>query len=313
MSQQVWADFMAFLFSQLNLMHHQDCVIHPWLDLDFAHITIAPPFMQLTDDILRERDWLHSIIEMQPHRTKFFYGLQHPPVDASFLNMRRLADAGVKFCTIAYQDENMYGGGFAANSRVGLSENGYGLLRSLADCGMVLDLSHSNNTTARDAIDYIACQHLPLKIVATHVGLSCQYEHKRNFPLEILKRIIDMGGLVGIPLVTFLLHPDDDSCMPFLSHARKAVDCLGEGAVCIGSDSIYQCLSRSEALMLHEAMLAGIDPNGDFNARPLNNPQELNGPEKLHVLADIMASNGFQDRVIRAVLGENLANFFATL
>lgn len=313
MEKRTYADFMAFPFSQLNLMHRSNCVFHPEFDLDFAHITIAPPFVTTTSDIVRERDWLHAAIESQVHTTKFFYGLQHPPLDASFLNMRRLVDAGVKFCTIAYKGENMYGGGFAANSQVGISKIGTGLLRLMTDCDMVLDLSHANLQTASDALNCIARFKLSLKVVATHTGVFDQYGHLRNFPLFLLKRIVDCGGIIGIPLVTFLLDSEDDSYLPCLRHLRVALDYLGEDSVCIGSDAIYQTVSDCDAFTLHKIMCAEIDPTGDFSARPLNKPPEFNTARKMQAVADVMMKHGFSNRVIQKVVGENLAGFFTLL
>lgn len=313
MGSVVCADFMAFPFSQLNLMRHADCVLDCEFDLDFAHITVAPPFVQTTLEILRERDWFNSVLKNQTCRTEFFYGIQHPPLDATYLNIRALVDSGILFCTIAYKDQNLYGGGFAAGEYIGLSKTGEQLLRWMTDCDMVLDLSHANLQTASDALNCIARFKLPLKVVATHTGVFDQYGHLRNFPLFLLKRIVDAGGIIGIPLITFLLDSEDDSYLPCLRHLRVAIDYLGEDSVCIGSDAIYQTVSDGDAFTLHKIMCAEIDPTGDFSARLLNKPPEFNTALKMQAVANVMMNNGFSNRVIQKVVGENLAGFFTLL
>jgi membrane dipeptidase len=80
-------------------------------------------------------------------------GLQNPkPLSDSLNFLEAFIDMGLRCCSLAFRDNSYYGCGFAAPVDSGLSLIGTMAVRTLNRRGVVIDLSHSGDRTALDAI-----------------------------------------------------------------------------------------------------------------------------------------------------------------
>lgn len=308
------ADFMAFPFKQTDLMRHADMKLNELMDAAVFHCTTVPPFVGSMVGVIAEHAWFVNALrrnnvaiansrkDILPGRVALC-GLQNPPQDANVGALRKL---GILFLTLAYQGETVFGGGFASSAP--LLPYGIRLIQEMGREGMILDLSHANHRTAREALEHIKLYGGP-KVCVTHSGCHAVYDHPRNLPDDVLLRVVELGGVVGIPVLGFMLDAADDSLGGFYRHLNHAIELLGEDHVVIGSDDVYQYLGPDEDRKLFELMKAKIDPNGDFRSRYPSHPDELNCPDKLCQLRLRLEIAGFDARLIEKVIGGNLIRF----
>lgn len=74
----------------------------------------------------------------------------------------------------------------------GLTPHGRDLVREMNRLGMVINVSHSADTTMAQVID---ASERP--VIATHHGLRAINDIPRNIPDALLKKLIDRGGVIG--------------------------------------------------------------------------------------------------------------------
>lgn len=327
------ADNLAFLNA-----HGKPPDVHERIGLDLAHVTAAPPFFSQTEQLLHGdmasngrmvpginafRNHLEaqdiSVIRTADDLAKLedaadslsvILGIQGSPSDADSAGIAKLHGAGLRVMGIGYESaDHPFGAGFSDISK-GLTDAGRRYLEALADNGMILDLSHSGHQTALDALEY-AKDRLPgLPIFASHTGvLEASSDHNRNFPNEILQGIKERGGIVGIYALTFALHDQDNSLKPVLDHIAAAVSEIGTDAVAIGSDGIYQHYSEVERRAQFADMSRMLNPKL-FSARYPTEPDELNTPLKMDVLAVALQERGYTQEQVAGIIGLNAIRFY---
>lgn len=106
----------------------------------------------------------------------------------------------------------------------GITKKGENFVEVCNKTGLWLDLTH---TTDKAADDILA---LGNHVMVSHIGLRDLINIQRNKPLELLKRVADSGGLVGLSPWKHLVGDD------YRGHYEKACNHGLSGAVCIGSD-----------------------------------------------------------------------------
>ncbi|MEK7493885.1 MAG: membrane dipeptidase [Patescibacteria group bacterium] len=309
------ADFQAFLLPQHELMGKTGFLtVDPAVELDACLVTSVPPYAKKVVEIIKEHLWFCGVLARQVERVPTcFYGIQHPPEDATAANLLKLKGLGIRFMTLAYEMESVYGGGFAVPDAP-LTKRGEQFLEDMSATGIVLDLSHAGHQTARDALKYIRTHNLSLRVVATHTACHAVYGHKRNLPDDVLAGVADRGGIVGIVTGTWMLDAEDNLFQPFMAHVMHAVNLLGPRHVAVGSDGVYQKLDADEEQKLFAAMKEKIDARGNFNARYPEHPVERNGPDRMSVIAQkLLVHPGLSLATVKAVAGENLLRYFSEL
>lgn len=301
---------LAFLLTQREIFSRNvgHRMVRPLLDI--CHATAVPPIAPYltVSKIAEETVWFREqVCERGP---KVILGLQHPPLDANANDLEFFRDSlGIVFSTIAYQGLNRFGGGFAEPTAQ-LTWEGRNFLEMMSDAGMILDLSHAGRRTAHEVSHFVWQAGLELPIVATHTGCYGVYPHDRNLPDVVLREIANTGGIVGIYTMTFGLHESDNSIAPFIAHVRHAVNLLGEDAVVVGSDGIYQTLDLEEQCKLFLTMKDKIDPDGKFKARFPADPVELNTPDRMTVIENALAGI-FPASVVEKIIGGNAHRFLS--
>jgi len=307
------ADFMAFPFSQADLLNRTpNLEIDDYLfGIDLIHVTSAPPIAARATvrEILDDHVWFRDTMEESILCGEVLYGLQHPPLDATEKDLVMLHEEGIDICGIAYDTANIFGGGFLSPNAP-LTDEGRTLLRQLATAGIIIDLSHAGHQTARDVLKYLEYSSFSSQVVATHSACHAVYPHLRNLPDDVLKKIAEHDGVVGLPAVTWLLHAADNTLEPFFTHLDHLINIVGEHGVCIGSDGgYYRMPSALEELRLHILMTETLDPDGTkFGARLPNDAEEIHGPHRLFALAERIADR-YSSRIAELVVGENLLDF----
>ncbi|MBC8869746.1 MAG: membrane dipeptidase [Planctomycetes bacterium] len=146
---------------------------------------------------------------------------------------------GIRMMHLTYQRRNMIGDGCGETSDAGLSDFGRAAVAEMNRVGMIVDVAHSGWQTS---LDGAKASQKPM--VASHSTCAALYKHIRSKPDEVIRAIVDTGGLVGICCVPAYLGGTGDIAA-LLDHIDYVAKKFGIGHVAIGTDVAYA--SRNSA------------------------------------------------------------------
>ncbi len=147
-------------------------------------------------------------------------------------------ERGVRAVGLSWQAGTRYAGG---NANPGpLTDAGAALLREMADQGLILDVSHLAEESFFEAVDRFEG-----RIVATHANPRSLVPGPRQLSDEMIRRLAERDGIIGIMPLNVFLRPDwskgDPKDAVTVADAAAAVDhvcqVVGDAAhVGLGSD-----------------------------------------------------------------------------
>ncbi|WNG36291.1 peptidase M19 [Archangium minus] len=141
-----------------------------------------------------------------------------------------LYQRGVRFMGLTHLSNNEAGGSsFPLMGNRPLSPLGQAVLEEMARVGMSVDVAHASERTLEDIL-----AHPTARIFSSHTGVRGAGGGWRNLSDEVLRRIADRGGVVGIIFAPVYLGGDaiDD----VVRHIEHALNVMGEAGVGLGSD-----------------------------------------------------------------------------
>jgi microsomal dipeptidase-like Zn-dependent dipeptidase len=305
-----YADFLGFPFPQ-HLLGQKTEGMEVDTDLhNFAllHTTSSPPFTDF-DTVLQYHRWFKEQIDRVNLSCATCYGLQNPPSGLTPLQVKQLASEEIMLMCLAYSNENEYGGGFNAPN-VPLSEKGKALIESMIEEDIIIDLSHAGHRTARNALDFIQSLGVTGRVVASHSACYSKYHHLRNLPDDVLCSIADLGGIIGLPTITWLLSETDNTLEPFFQHLEHLIKYVGVENVAIGSDGVYASMDKKEEASRFEFMKSNLDPTGTiFHARLPEECEDIHGPKRMHILSERITER-FGEKTSSLITSKNLLLWF---
>ena len=168
-----------------------------------------------------------------------------------------------------------------------LTREGYALLESMADYGLILDISHMDATAARQALDSY-----PGTLIASHANAAVLLkgsDSNRFLPDDVIRGLIDRDGIIGIvPFNKFLLpgwSTGDGRHLVTLDHVIAQID--------------YICQVAGNAR--HVGI--GTDFDGGFGLQSV--PAEIDTIADLRKLIPLLSDKGYTEADIGAILGYN--------
>ncbi|MFH1919612.1 MAG: membrane dipeptidase [Planctomycetota bacterium] len=146
---------------------------------------------------------------------------------------------GIRMMHLTYQRRNMIGDGCGETSDAGLSDFGRAVVEEMNRVGVIVDIAHSGWKTSLDAAKLSG-----KPMVASHTTCTTLNKHIRSKPDEVIRAIVDTGGLVGICCVPAFLGRTGDIAA-LLDHVDHVAGNFGADHVAIGTDMAYS--SRNSA------------------------------------------------------------------
>ncbi|MDA0708104.1 MAG: membrane dipeptidase [Proteobacteria bacterium] len=208
---------------------------------------------------------------------------------------------GMRSSQITYNYQNWAGAGCKEINGSGLTTFGHELVEKMNDIGMMIDTSHSNEATTMDTIN---ASKEP--IIISHTCCKDLFDHERNMPDRILKRLAEKGGLVGITQMrTFMTN--DQNIQKYYDHITHAINVCGIDNVCIGSDRDHRRLTMTEEYIAE--LRAEEGAQFDASHWPLYF-EDLNGPRRMEVIWDGLKARGLSEGQLEKVMGLNVYNFY---
>lgn len=122
--------------------------------------------------------------------------------------LRAFYDAGVRYIGLTHINSNSFADASQAPPRWnGLNDTGRELIREMNRIGMLVDLSHTSDSTFWDALEVTTA---PLML--SHSSARALVDNVRNVSDEMLRAVADNGGIVMVnffdPVVNSQLTPD---------------------------------------------------------------------------------------------------------
>jgi microsomal dipeptidase-like Zn-dependent dipeptidase len=139
---------------------------------------------------------------------------------------------GVRFMQLTYNNQSLLGSGCYEAEDTGITRMGREVIAEMNRVGLAIDMSHSGERSAREAIDLSA-----RPVAITHANPSSWHKVQRNKSDVLLKALAARGGMLGLSLYPHHLRNGSDCTLEsFTSMVARLADRIGVEHIGIGSD-----------------------------------------------------------------------------
>jgi len=187
-------------------------------------------------------------------------------------------ERGVRLVGLSWKSGTRFAGGDATHDA--LSDAGRELLEVMADLGMTLDVSHLSEPAFYEAVGRFEGT-----VVATHANPRAIVPGARQLSDEMVRRLGDRDGVIGIVPANSFLRPDWQTTQATLSDLVAAID--------------HVCQVIGDAA--HVGL--GSDFDGGFGAG--DTPPALDTVADLQRIGPALGEAGYQEEDIEAILSGN--------
>ncbi|WP_372424865.1 dipeptidase [Salinarimonas chemoclinalis] len=199
---------------------------------------------------------------------------------------------GVRHALLVYNERTLVGDGCHEPGNAGLSVFGRLVVAEMNRVGMLVDVAHTGERTALDAIAHSAAP-----VMISHVTPRALFDHARNPSDDLIRAAAASGGVIGINGVGLFNGADAQTMAARISEGMAHVAGLvGPRHVALGSDFMY--LEGSAYRWYYDR--AYMYPAG-YSEPPWLFVQ----PEQLPRVTEELVRRGFSDAEIVGILGEN--------
>lgn len=204
---------------------------------------------------------------------------------------------GVRMMTLTWNYPNRLGwpnqiiwegpdaGKVVPDTEHGLTETGITFLEEMERLGMIIDISHLNDRGIQDVFE-----HTKKPFVASHSNARAVASHPRNLTDEMVRRLADRGGVMGI-----------NFCGAFLRDWKREED----------EESLVEDMVRHIKHIKNVGGIGCIGLGSDFDG--IGGRLELSSAADLPRLARAMEKAGFSASEIEAVFYKNVLNLYREL
>ncbi len=182
-------------------------------------------------------------------------------IENSLGALRAFHGLGVRYMTLTHNGDldwaDAHGGG---HPHGGLTEFGREVVREMNRLGMLVDLSHTSDAVMHDALDVSEAP-----VIFSHSSVRALRDHTRNVPDDVLRRLVDNGGLIMITFVpSFLTDNLPATLEDVADHIEHARSVAGIEHVGIGGDydGITELPVGLEDVSTYPALLAELSRRG---------------------------------------------------
>ena len=232
--------------------------------------------------------------------------------------MAILKEMGMASMILAYNDRFRTGSGSLVAFKGeddGLTAWGRSVIDELVKYGILLDLSHTGNKTANDAMEYMEKTYPGVPFVYTHslpIGLYKNEEHAtprgcyRNITDEEAMRAANSGGYVSPTFTEWMLDgiwPDDISPKQAADMVDYYIKLVGVDHVGIASDDMF---STENVVKFAKANAAAYDDDG-YMVNAFNKGATDSGmlARILPAITDELWKMGYTDEDLAKIYGGN--------
>lgn len=138
-------------------------------------------------------------------------------------DLRLMYRLGVRGVGVTWNLNNRWGRPCYRKGGGGLTEEGYALVEAAQRLGMVVVLAHAGRKTALDVLEAAR-----RPVVISHANVNDVYSHPRNVDGEVIKRLVDNGGVLGLTFMPRTIS-DSPTAGALVKHAKYVKERYGVG------------------------------------------------------------------------------------
>lgn len=246
------------------------------------------------------------------------------PVEGDIKMIEVYHQLGIRHMLMAYNMKNLVGDGCMERTNDGLSRFGIALVEEMNRVGMIVDVTHTGHRTAMDAFEV---SNAP--VIFSHSNPAAVWDIPRNVKDEAIKACAKTGGVMCINGVGVFMGDNDGSPEMMLKHINYVAELIGPENVGIGTDYVSDGWGREpfeprpatpadttvgarqtsfggrfNQMDLHQA--AHLHASGGDSIGPDWRDIHYIGPEQMPELTELMLKQGYSEKEVRGILGENI-------
>jgi membrane dipeptidase len=180
---------------------------------------------------------------------------------------------------------------FGTDSSAPLSNAGKELLRKMEELGIILDVTHLCDLAFWDALDIYQGP-----VWASHNNVRALVNHNRQFSDEMIKALVDRGGVIGGAFDAWMLSPGWVRGKSTPQDRNVTI-----ATVLDHLDHICQIAGNANHVGI------GSDLDGAFGTE--QSPADLESIADLQKIPDLLRSRGYSESDIEKVMHGNWLNF----
>lgn len=206
---------------------------------------------------------------------------------------------GVRIIQLAYNIRNLVANGCYEPHDDGLSLFGVHTVRKLNELGILIDLSHVGDESARQTIELSE-----QPVAFTHTHLRDFFDTPRNKPRDLVRALVEKGGVVGAnAFPQFLPSRFDADLGEYLDGMERLIEVAGIDHVGFASDF---CEGRDHDFWAYLGRLHGKVPQFDTRV-PDPDPHiaGLDGSREMPNVAEGLRERGYAEDDVAKIMGEN--------
>ncbi|SLN46403.1 dipeptidase [Oceanibacterium hippocampi] len=213
------------------------------------------------------------------------------------------AELGVRVIQLTYNNQNELAGSCYETEDSGLARFGREVIDEMNRHGILVDLSHVGNRSTLDAV-----LHSKKPVAVTHANPDSLFSHKRNKTDDVLKALVDNGGVIGC--ATYRNITGDYYCSTVKAWAElvaRTVDIAGIDHVAIGTDRSHNHTKPDYDWMRQGRWTRGIDYGAGSAARPGKVPPAdwFKSVSDLNLIPGGLAEVGFSPEEVEKITSGN--------
>lgn len=219
---------------------------------------------------------------------------------------------GIRMMHLTYNRRNLIGDGCMEEKDSGLSDFGRYVVKEMNRVGIIVDVAHSSQKTCIDA-----CKISSAPVVVSHSACMSLWIHPRNKTDQVISKIADTGGYIGICCIPpFLGRSGDINAL--IEHIIYIVKKFGSEYVAIGTDHGYtspNLKSEFEKCSTYVKRRKERTKWENFwHKKDLIYDKKWNKPEQIKSLSWTnwplftvgLVQRGLSEKQIKNILGENI-------
>jgi len=293
--------------------------------VDAIHVTVAyhESFREMVLNLERWNGWFEHYPDLifkgitaedvdravESSRTAVFFGFQNPsPIEDDIGLVEICHQLGIRFMQLSYNNQSLLATGCYEANDPGLTRMGRAVIAEMNRVGMVIDMSHSADSSTLEAIE---CSERPIAI--THANPAWWHPAARNKSDTVLKALASSNGMLGFSLYPHHLA-GGSSCQlsTFCEMVAEAAERYGVETLGIGSDLCQGQPDSVVAWMRQGRWMKTPDSNATDQTQPVfpDMPEWFTGNLDFPKLREGFRAVGFVKDEVDALMGGNWYRFF---
>ncbi len=211
-------------------------------ETDFALIRTRSDLQTLLDRRARGENVMGGVLAIE--------GLH--AMEGEMANLDGLEAAGYRIMGLQHFFDNRLGGSLHGTGQGGLTEFGREVVAEMEARSIIVDVAHSSSATVEDVLDMTS-----RPILVSHTGFAGNCETARNISDDLMTRIAEAGGLIGVGYWDAAVC--DISAAGVAAAIAYGVELVGADHVALGSDfdgAVTTSFDASQLAALTDALLA---------------------------------------------------------